>query len=308
MPLPTLKISPAGVALVMALGSLLAVGCAQAPASSTRPKAASSRPVAATPRSAPSAVATPPKSRILTRFAQLSVEGTPQKITQEFDRDQLIAVAEELFVYSVTRKNLTLYSDQEFDRGKAAEVLTEVERRLKASPIYDENQSHHGFICNENWRNEFFMQGTGKYGGLNYFPRPKVFFTKAQVENDALLSPRGRPIARPRTLTYYITHEFTHSVVGFSVGKERFHVMPAWVFEGYPDYVGLGPEFTYEEAVKAYQTRDPRVNGTLAQQYMLYDVLVAFYLQKEKRSVDWLMHTDLSQAEAEKAAFPNPSE
>ena len=248
-----------------------------------------------------------PKSRVLTRFAELSVQGKPEKITQEFDRDQLISVAEDLFNYSVSHKNLTLYSDQEFDRDKAAEVLTEVERRLKASPIYDENQSHQGFICNETWRNEFFMQGTGKYGGLNYFPKPKAFFTKAQVENDALLSPRGRPIARPRTLTYYITHEFTHSVVGFSLGKGRFHVMPAWVFEGYPDYVGLGPEFTYQQAVEAYRSRDARVHGTLAEQYRLYDVLVAFYLQKEKRTVDWLMHTDLTLAEAEKAAFADQS-
>lgn len=186
--MPTHKISHASFVAGLALASLLAVGCtgASAPSSTKKSSTAPSRPVAVNPRSTPSAVATPPKSRILTRFAQLSIQGKPEKITQEFNRDQLIAVAEDLFDYSVTDKNLTLYSDQEFDRDKALEVLAEVEQRLKASPIYDEHQPHHGFLCNEPWRDEFFMQGTGKYGGLNYFPRPKVFFTRAQAEKAAL--------------------------------------------------------------------------------------------------------------------------
>ena len=103
-----------------------------------------------------------------------------------------------------------------------------------------------------------------------------------------MVSPRGRPIAHPRTLTYYISHEFTHTIMGRNLSDRTWRRLPHWIFEGYPDYVGLGPEYTYEVALKAYEYRDPRVKGTMAEDYMRYGAMVAYALEKKKLTVEEL--------------------
>ena len=244
------------------------------------------------------AIATPPMptaspsvtAKIAVRYAELSRLGTPEKIAEEFSRDELVLNAEYLFEYFVSHDNLKLYSDRPFDLDKGARILRETQRRLSASPVYDPKRPHLGFVCNDTWRSEFFLQGKDKYGGLSYCSiAPRVFFAEARIDDDVVLSPRGRPIAAPRTLTYYVTHEFSHAVVRYTVGNERFSKLPKWLFEGYPDFVALGPDFTYDEAVTAYKNRDPRVNGTMAGDYMLYDVLTAFYLDHKKIKVNDLL-------------------
>ena len=59
-----------------------------------------------------------------------------------------------------------------------------------------------------------------------------------------------------------------------------FEALPDWVFEGYPDFVGLGPGYTAAKAREAYEKRDPRVNGTMAEDYMRYGLMVATFLEK----------------------------
>lgn len=241
-------------------------------------------------------------TRIAIRYAELGRLGTPEKITDEFSRDELVLNAEYLFEHSVSHENLKLYSDAPFDLEKGRQVLFETQRRLTASPIYDPKRPHLGFVCNDAWRSEFFLQGKDKYGGLSYCHlAPHVFFAKARIDDDVVLSPQNRPIAPPRTLTFYVTHEFAHAVVRYTVGNANFSSLPRWLSEGYPDYLGLGPDFTYPDALAAYQNRDPRVNGTMAGDYMLYDVLTAHYLDRAKVKVGDLLSDppDFEQAKAE---------
>ena len=229
-------------------------------------------------------------SKIVVRYAELSGVGTPEKIIEEFSREDLVLNAEYLFEFFISHENLKLYSDRPFDRGKGLTILKEVELRLESSPIYDRERPHLGFVCNDAWRSEFFLQGKGKYGGLSYCSiAPHVFFAKARIDDDVVMSARNRPIAAPRTLTYYITHEFCHAVVRYTVGNSEFSKLPKWLSEGYPDFVGLGPDFTYEQALEAYRNRDPRVKGTLAGDYMLYDVLTAYYLERKQMNVSELL-------------------
>lgn len=222
-------------------------------------------------------------SKIAVRYAELEKLGTPEKIVEEFSRDELVLNAEYLFEFFISHGNLKLYSDHPFDLDKGLDILKEVERRLESSPLYDRDRPHLGFVCNDAWRSEFFLQGKGKYGGLSYCSiAPHVFFAKARIDDDVVLSARGKPVAAPRTLTYYVTHEFCHAVVRYTVGNSDFSKLPKWLSEGYPDFVALGPGFTYDQALTAYQHRDPRVNGTMAGDYMLYDLLTAYYLERKQ--------------------------
>jgi len=213
------------------------------------------------------------------RFQALSQSGIPEQIAQEFSLEVLVKEAPALFPYHTKYKNLHLYSDHPFKDVDAIPILVEVHHRLSDSPIYDEKRARSAFICNDEWKEELFLGSKGKIGGRAYLrAAPHVFFTKADVKNDALLS-EYRPIASPRTLTYYLTHEFTHVALGEHLGMKRFEALPKWVFEGYPEFVGLGPGYTAEKAATAYKNRDPRVHGTLAEDYMRYGLMVATYLE-----------------------------
>lgn len=218
---------------------------------------------------------------VATRYEELRRLGTPEKIVEEFSRDSLVREAPLFFPYHASYKGLHLYSDCPFEQAQAIPILVEVHLRLSDSPIFESGRDRSAFICNDEWKEEFFLGGLGKIGGRAYLrAAPHVFFTKADIAENALLSPRGRHIAAPRTLTYYLAHEFTHVVLGEHLGMERFEVLPKWVFEGYPDYVGLGPGYTVAQADKAYRERDPRVHGTMAEDYLRYGLMVARFLEE----------------------------
>lgn len=245
------------------------------------------------------------QAKIAVRYAELTARGTPEQICEEFSREELIRHAEYLFEHAVFHGNLWLYSDTPYDSAKGRQILQEAERRLSASPLYDATVSHRGFICNTAWRSEYFLQGKDKYGGLNYFHvAPHVFFAKSRVEDDATLSPQNRPIAAPRTLTYYVVHEFTHSMVSQAVKEKGWSPPPKWLSEGYPDFVALGPGFSYESALSSYRNRDPRVHRTMAEEYLQYDLLAAYYLEREGRSVDDLFANPPTLAKALSQSLP----
>ena len=215
------------------------------------------------------------------RFEELSQAGTPEKIVDEYSRDVLVKEAPVFFPYHASYKGLHVYSDMPFKESDAVPILTEVHLRLSDSPIYKPERERSAFICHTEWKEKYYLGGLGKIGGRAYLhAAPHVFFTKADIKEDALMSPRGRPIAAPRTLTYYLAHEFTHVVLGEHLGMARFEALPDWVFEGYPDFVGLGPGYTAAKATDAYENRDPRVNGTMAEDYMRYGLMVATFLEK----------------------------
>lgn len=231
----------------------------------------------------------PQYQELRARYLELKAAGTPERVLKEFTAEELVKGAPALFEYHAQHGRLHLYSDRPFQEKNALEILTEVDRRLSRSPMY-ERKENAAFICNDPWKENFFLRSSQKIGGDNHYPTaPHAFLTRGLVDENALYSPRGRPIAPPRTLTYYLTHEFTHTVMGRSLTNKNWKKLPHWLFEGYPDYIGLGPSYTYETALRAYRERDPRVNGTMAEDYMRYGVMVAYAVEKLKIPTPELM-------------------
>ena len=247
------------------------------------------------------------KSALARRYEELVAENREKEILDEFEREELVKEAQAIFSHGVTYKNLGLYSDLRFDEEKGMEVLKSVHTKLSASSIFDPEEEHRAFLCQRDWTEEYFLNGAGRLGGLCYFPTANhVFLTKSNVGLNALMSPRGRPIAAPRTLDYYIAHEFTHTLIGHFLGADGFQELPQWLSEGYPDVIGLGPDFTEAEAREAYDHRDPRVNGTMAEDYMKYDIMTAYYLKKQQGGVEELLKNCPSEREALEEVFGGP--
>jgi len=104
--------------------------------------------------------------------------------------------------------------------------------------------------------------------------------------------------APPRTLAYVCAHELTHIIVGEHVGMSRFSV-PEWVWEGFPDYVGIEHRQSFEQLRDALGERP--VDIPMMQKYGSYPryrLLVTYFLEKKGWRVDQLLQTRLTFDEA----------
>lgn len=160
------------------------------------------------------------------------------------------------FRYTCDVENLNLSSDEPIPQDEARAILQRVAEKLETSPLYERKDPHRAFICNSAWRQEHYLHNTT--GGMNYYPtigQSFVFLRSARWGDNRLLSPRGLPIGGKRTLDYYITHEFTHSLVFRNASRQ----IPHWLDEGYCDWIGLGRQSSYYAASRttARQTAIP---------------------------------------------------
>lgn len=203
------------------------------------------------------------------------------------------------FPHRLVVGNLEISSDQPFPHAVARELLGRVAVKLAASGIDDPEVAHRAFICNAPWRQRLFLaQGIA---GLNYYGatgRAHVFLRPARFYDNRLLSPSGRPVGGNRTLDYYLAHEFTHTLVGRLAGN-----VPLWLGEGYADWVGLGPEFSYAAALKAYRAPPPEIRK-MAGDYLRYDLMVAYLLEVQGMDVRELLKAPPDEASVEREAVP----
>lgn len=212
----------------------------------------------------------------------------------------LLCFPQPFFRWSVSAANLTLYSDKPFSEEDAKKVLQLTQEKLETSPLYSSNQHHAIFICNARWRQRLFFNRNYGAGGLNYYPlTTNVFLRDALIEEDRLISPSGNIVPGDRTLDYFITHEITHTLTKQTVGSYTHWKMPEWVTEGYPDYVGKGSAFHYDEARQAFLSNAPEMDRWRSGLYLRYHLLVAHLLDKKQWRVEQLLNQPIDQQAVE---------
>ncbi len=214
----------------------------------------------------------------------------------------ILRMPQPLFAWSATSGNITLYSDAPFREEAGRKVLDLVRAKLERSPLYVRGQHDVAFICNTQWRRAIFFNRKYRVGGLCYYPiTSHVFLRTSVVEENRMRGPSGKLVPGNRPLDYFIAHELTHAMTGRYVGPLRYHRLPVWLREGYADYVGTGGDFDYDQMRLAFlagaRDLDPARSGL----YLRYHLLVAHYLEKERWSIDRLLASRPSQAEAEQA-------
>lgn len=212
----------------------------------------------------------------------------------------LLNFPQPFFHNTVSAKNLTLYSDQEFAPATGQQVLALVEAKLITSPLYSPEQKHLIFICNARWRQRLFF--TYQYGvaGVNNYPfTTNVFLRDAIIEENCLISPGGNRVAGNRPLDYFIAHEITHTLTGQAIGGFGNQVLPQWKREGYADYVGKGTAFNYDEAKQLFLANDPKMDYASSGLYLRFNLLVAHLLDKQHWSVQRLLTEPIEQSVVE---------
>ncbi len=212
----------------------------------------------------------------------------------------LLSLPQPFFHTSVSAKNLALYSDQPFTPTAGQHVLSLVEAKLAASPLYSAAQKHSVFICNARWRQRIFFTYQYGVGGVNYYPfTTNVFLRDSVIAENCLIGPGGNRVTGERTLDYFIAHEITHSLTGQAVGGIAYHRLPQWKREGYADYVGKGTAFNYDEAKRAFLANDPKMDWAKSGLYWRFHLLVAHLLDKQQWSVQRVLDDPIEQQTVE---------
>jgi hypothetical protein len=215
-----------------------------------------------------------------------------------------LAYPQPFFAYHTARGRLELYSDRPFDAAKAQNILAEVDRRLSLSPLDHHDVTHAVFVSNAPWRRTIFMNTASGAGGVNFFPVTRNVFTRgADIDHNRLIRPNGTPAELPRTFSYYAAHEITHSLTAANRGMAHLwnFGLPAWVREGYADYVGMGGKgpVAVDALYAQYRAHDHRFDPKSGY-YARYRLLVAYFLDRRGWSVAQLMATQMTLDEAER--------
>lgn len=208
------------------------------------------------------------------------------------------------FTYHTSDGRLTIWSDEPFDEGAGQRVLADVEKRLATSPLDDE-LSHAIFVANAPWREDLFFNFARGAAGVNYFPLTNnIFLRHSDIDHDQVFGRRtGKPAPPPRTLAYYAAHEIAHSFTAERLGAAHLwnRMLPAWVREGYADYVGMGGQVDWRSLYQQYRAHDPQLTVIGSGLYGEYRMLTAYFLEHDHWTVDQLLASRLSLADAHAA-------
>lgn len=216
----------------------------------------------------------------------------------------LLTYPEPLFTQRVEAGRLSLHSDRPFGAANGRRILADVERRLAAAPaaIADPHAKYRIFVANSEWRRRATFLWHYGAGGLNYYPigGGSVFIRQSDIDRDRVIRSAGDEVEPPRTLAYFAAHEIAHSMIGKHTGAIGNWRLPEWIREGLADYVGFGAQVDIDGLARAFRAGaedlDPKRSGT----YARYRLLVAFFLERERWSVERLLASGLPQSEAEK--------
>lgn len=215
----------------------------------------------------------------------------------------IVAYPEPLHAYHVEHGQLRLHADRPFNHDKGRAMLAEVERRLAAAPpeLRDPDSIYRVIVSNSEWRRRLTFLWNYGAGGVNYYPLGgAVFIRQADIDAGVVQRGDGTPVPAPRTLAYYAGHEIGHSLVGKRIGALANWELPVWIREGLADYVGFGGEVDIDALMGALRAGDPDLDPQRSGLYARYRLLVAYLLEREGWSVDRLLESGLSQAEAER--------
>jgi hypothetical protein len=206
-----------------------------------------------------------------------------------------------LFPYHAHEGRLDLWSDEPFEGFAARRLLADVETRIGRS-VLDDRLPHGVVIANREWHRHLVFLWNYGAAGLNWYPITRnVFIRSASVAENRVIRPAGKAVELPRTLAYYIAHEIGHTLTAEHVGVWRYHrELPHWLREGVADYIGFaGKDLEIDKQLHALRAGDDALDPKKSGTYARYRLLVAYLLDRKGWTMDRLLQSAISQADAE---------
>jgi hypothetical protein len=209
----------------------------------------------------------------------------------------LIARPDPLFAFSLGTGKIVVASDRPIPAAGGERFLRDCERLLERSPLKARSHRYRVYVTNESWRQRFFFLADPKAWGLAYGLAGTAFLSGANFETGRVVH-WGYIGTPPRTLAYLCAHEVTHLITFEYLGLAHFR-MPQWAFEGLADYVGIENRESFEELRDALGDRPVDIPMIVKYgSYPRYRLLATFFIERKGWSVDQLLHTRLTEDEA----------
>jgi hypothetical protein len=187
-----------------------------------------------------------------------------------------------LFSHHLEYKNFKVYSDRAIPISLQPLLDTSYEN-LKQSELFEESDIFYLYFCYETWRFTFFTRNKMAGGVVNFLVSPNIFIRESDIENNEIIPPNGWMLSRhDRPLTYFISHEATHSLERKISPFLPVKVEP-YILEGYGDYIAKKTTFDFEHYRNLYLKNDlvmdPK-NGL----YNKYHLYIAYLMEVKKMS------------------------
>ncbi len=180
-------------------------------------------------------------------------------------------------------------------------VLADARRRVEASPFYDAGDTYDAFLCDDVGTFTAFTLWNRGAGAVSQWDLTgNIFLRPSHVERNRLVGRSGKETPGERTLSYFIAHEVTHTMLARRIGRLRYARLQRWQVEGYADYVGKAGDFDFDKTLAAFQAGarelDPRLSGL----YLRYHLMVAYLLDRQGMAPEALLARPLEREEVER--------
>jgi hypothetical protein len=184
---------------------------------------------------------------------------------------------------------ISVHSDEAIPDA-AGEIVRSAEARVSTSPLFalSRREVHDVYVCQRRWRWELFSTH-GKGGAFATPLGPAVFTRSVHWTRNRLVGASGQESTGDRTIDYFLAHEVTHTLTEEYLGIVAMHRLPAWVREGYADYVGRGHTFDYRATREAFLRGDAELDPRASGLYLRYVLLVSHLLDREGWDVPSLL-------------------
>jgi len=211
----------------------------------------------------------------------------------------LITWPDPLFAFSLGSGKIIVASDRPIPPAGGERFLRDCERLLERSVLKAESRQYRLYVTNDAWRQRLFFFPQPERWGFAWYPgfAGRAFLSGADFESGRVVH-WGYTGTPPRTLAYLCAHELTHIIAWEHIGLDSLHV-PQWVWEGLPDYVGIENRETFEQLRDALGDRPVDVPmRTKYGSYPRYRLLVTYFIENRKWTVEELLQTRLTEQEA----------
>lgn len=196
----------------------------------------------------------------------------------------VIAFPEPAFSYKADYRNYQVWSDEPIPK-EIDQVLDDVSRRLRSSPLHDPARPVKIFFCNEPWRMRVYgMHFSTRFGGVaDVWLTRHVIIRASDIAANRIKPPGAGPIAdaRQRPLSYFIAHEITHTDISRKYGRTVMLRYPEWLLEGYADYIGKGGDFDFDANHAQFLAGARELDRRRSGLYRGYHLKVAYLLDKQ---------------------------
>jgi hypothetical protein len=205
-----------------------------------------------------------------------------------------------LFAFSVREAAIVLHAREPLP-PEAQGVLADATRRVAASPFYDPQATYDAFLCDDVRTFAAFTLWNRGAGAVSQWDLTgNIFLRPSHVDRNRLVGRSGKETPGERTLSYFIAHEVTHTMLARRIGRLRYARLQRWQVEGYADYVGKAGDFDFEKTLAAFRadTRelDPKRSGL----YVRYHLMVAYLLDRQGMTPEALLAGPIERADIER--------